>query len=36
MAISDYYHVEDFLLILCHAQVTVITEPEPDIPATEL
>ena len=35
MAISDYYHVEDFLLILCHAQVTVITEPEPDIPAAK-
>ncbi|MCX6697976.1 MAG: DEAD/DEAH box helicase, partial [Methanoregula sp.] len=34
MAISDYYHVKEFLLNLCHAPVIVLADPEPDDPLT--
>jgi ATP-dependent Lhr-like helicase len=34
MAISDYYHVEEFLAILCQAPVTVLVEPDAPAPDT--
>ncbi len=35
MAISDYYHVEEFQEVLHRDPVTVLVEPEPDVPAAE-
>jgi ATP-dependent helicase Lhr and Lhr-like helicase len=35
MVISDYYLVEEFLTTLRQAPVTVLVEPEPDVPAPD-
>jgi len=35
MAISDYYHVEEFLETLCRAPVRVLADSEPNVPSAE-